>query len=187
MARNVEPEPLIVREDGGACEYAIGIDGAGVVGGGWPHHERHRGCRGLSAGIDCGVGEGVQTAVSGGWRVGVGAVGIDGDGAVGRQGEARHGEIRADVIGQHGCTDECGVGVRGGSVCRHAGKYGDRHGSRRRLTAGVGCGVGERIRARVSAGRCVGVRAIGCNGDGTVDSCGVPGDAQPTACIVGQN
>ena len=64
----------VVGQDGGAVQGGIGRSHDGIVGRHRSHGQVHGGARRLPCCVSDGVGERVWSAVSGGWRVGVGAV-----------------------------------------------------------------------------------------------------------------
>ena len=99
----------------------------------------------------------------------------------------RDGQAGADVVGQdgravQGCVDRGGDAV---VECDRSDSDGDR--GRRRLSGCVGGGVGEGVKAGVTGGRRVRIRAVGGNRDGAVRRRRVGRNRERGALVVGQD
>ena len=161
--------------------------GSGVSNCGWRNGERDAcgGC--LPAGVGGGIGERVRAAVPANRGVGVGAVRCYRDGAVRCRGVRGDGQAGARVVAEHARSGERGIGRCRSCVVRRGRGDGDVDCRGGCLSAGVGGGIGERIRARVSGGGCVGVRAVCGNGDRAVGGRCVGRNREAAACVVGQD
>ena len=156
----------------------IGRRHRGVVGGFRRNSQIDGCCRGLSARIGDGVGEGIRPGKARRWGVRVRAVRSDRDGAVRGIGVPGHGQTGTDVGGQDGGAAERSVGRRETGVIHCRGRDGKGHRRRGRLARRVGARVGKRVRSAVSSGWRVRVRAVRVDGERSVSGVRVPGHRQ---------
>ena len=186
VRRHGEADSKIVCQNRAAIERGVHRSGARVVGARSSNCHEDGSGSGLSSGVGGRVGERVETGVVRGRCVNVGAAGIDGDRAMGRRGMSGDGERCTRVVDQHRRAIDRRIGRRGDGVVRRLGRDRQRDGPCGRLSGGVGGGVGERVWARVSGRRGVGVGAVGRNRDSAVGWGGVAGDGQAGAEVVGK-
>ena len=177
----------VVSEHARSGERGIGRCRSGVIRRGRGDGEIHRRSGCLSAGIGGGVGERIWARISARWGVGVGAVRGNGDRAVGGRCVCRNREAGARVVGKYRRPDErrihrCCTGVVGSNGSHR--EVDRRSGC---LSAGVGGGIGERIRAGVIRRGRIGVGAVRRNGHAPVRSRRIRRYRQAGAGVIGQH
>ena len=187
VARDRQGRACVVPKDAGAIERGIRRRCGRVVCGERGDRDRYGRGRCLSAGIGCDVGERVRSAVARCRRVGVGAISSHRDGAVARLSSACHREPYSDVVPKNARAVQRGVDYRRDGVVERHRRHRERNRCRRRLSAGIRRGIGERVGSRVPGCWGVCVRAVGTHDNRTVGRGGVAGNGESGADIVGQN
>ena len=177
----------VVAQHRSAAQRGSRRSGRSVGDGSRGDREVDRGDAGISEAVGHGVSEGVRTGVAGGRRVDVRAVRRDRDGAVSGRSVGRDAQPGADVIAEHRGAVQRGVGRRGARVVHGTRSDRDVHGSGRGLPGSIGHGVSERVWPGVVGRRRVDVGAACRHGDRAVQRCGITGDGQRRAEIVGDD